>query len=266
MSDKIVVKCANCGRQFRVPAELGGKKTRCSCGNIIPVPAAGAAESTQAWYYTKDGQRFGPVPLGELKGLLETGQVGPRDYVWTAGMASWQRAEEVEELAPPARLPEPDKPPAEVVVREAPAKEAAPKAAVLEEKTPVREAPKEKPKEPVPEPAQEPTEPGADTEEGPPRYASLVRMSRICRIAGIGLLAIGAASIVAATIWLIPGETLVQAPFYKGFRLLSMLGSFVLITLGLMVMVTGELIKLTIDARVDLWHLRRNMEKPPGTD
>jgi hypothetical protein len=91
-------------------------------------------------------------------------------------------------------------------------------------------------------------------------------MSRICRIAGIGLLAIGAAGILAAILWLIPGETLVQAPFYKGFRLLSMLGSFVLITFGIMVMVTGEMIKVILDARLDLWRLRRNMEKPPGTD
>ena len=50
------------------------------------------------WYYGKDEQRFGPVPLKELRTLASSGQLQPTDLVWLPGMADWSPAAEVEGL------------------------------------------------------------------------------------------------------------------------------------------------------------------------
>jgi hypothetical protein len=60
------------------------------------------AEGT--WYYARGGQQFGPVPAEEVKGKLASGELSPQDLVWRDGMANWQPAATVPELAvqPPA--------------------------------------------------------------------------------------------------------------------------------------------------------------------
>ncbi len=37
----------------------------------------------EGWYYRQDGRAFGPVPTGQLKGLLAAGRLQPRQAVWT---------------------------------------------------------------------------------------------------------------------------------------------------------------------------------------
>jgi GYF domain 2 len=36
----------------------------------------------EGWYYRQDGEPFGPVPTGRLKGLLAAGRLLPRQAVW----------------------------------------------------------------------------------------------------------------------------------------------------------------------------------------
>ncbi len=43
------------------------------------------------YYYTKNGERHGPVEVAELQDLVSSGQVGPAEYYWTSGMADWQK-------------------------------------------------------------------------------------------------------------------------------------------------------------------------------
>lgn len=48
-----------------------------------------------AWFYTREGQRQGPVPFAELRGIT----LDPRlDMVWSPGMDAWKPAGEVEGL------------------------------------------------------------------------------------------------------------------------------------------------------------------------
>ena len=54
------------------------------------------------WYVYKDGQQKGPYSFDQLSEGTRTGQIGPADMVWTAGMDSWTRAGQVEGLNPAA--------------------------------------------------------------------------------------------------------------------------------------------------------------------
>ncbi len=41
------------------------------------------------WYYGKGGQQYGPIDEATLRARIATGEVGPRDLIWTEGMSSW---------------------------------------------------------------------------------------------------------------------------------------------------------------------------------
>ena len=52
-----------------------------------------------AWYYTREGERLGPVTLTELRVKASQGGLSPRlDMVWTEGMADWKPAGEIDGL------------------------------------------------------------------------------------------------------------------------------------------------------------------------
>ena len=102
MAEKIPVQCDSCGKKFNAPGELAGQKARCPCGEVIDVPGEAEPESQEEeaqWYYAKDGDRKGPVPLSEMLGLFQEDELSPSDYVWRQGLEAWQPAEEVDELA-----------------------------------------------------------------------------------------------------------------------------------------------------------------------
>ena len=50
------------------------------------------------WYYGKNEQRIGPVPLKELQWLASSGDLDGTDLIWSPGMAEWTAASEVEGL------------------------------------------------------------------------------------------------------------------------------------------------------------------------
>ncbi len=56
----------------------------------------------ERWYFSCDGETFGPVTLAELQQLADEGTLEPGDLVWSAGMADWQPAFRV----PAVRFPE----------------------------------------------------------------------------------------------------------------------------------------------------------------
>jgi len=41
------------------------------------------------WFYGKEGQQYGPIDEATLRARIATGEVGPRDLIWSEGMASW---------------------------------------------------------------------------------------------------------------------------------------------------------------------------------
>ena len=53
----------------------------------------------QQWFYSVDGQRFGPVGFDYLLELSQTGKLDPRnDLVWTTTLSEWEPAGEIEGL------------------------------------------------------------------------------------------------------------------------------------------------------------------------
>ena len=67
------------------------------------------------WYYGRNEQRHGPVPLEELKGLVVSGNLDATDLVWSPGMADWMAASEVDGLffEPASTVTSPPPPPPE---------------------------------------------------------------------------------------------------------------------------------------------------------
>lgn len=55
--------------------------------------------SQDAWFYSKDGEKIGPVSLSELRIKVAEGGLHPRqDLVWSQGMETWQPAGTIEGL------------------------------------------------------------------------------------------------------------------------------------------------------------------------
>lgn len=51
------------------------------------------------WFYGKEGQQYGPIDEATLRARISTGEVGPKDLVWTEGMAKWTPLQEVPQFA-----------------------------------------------------------------------------------------------------------------------------------------------------------------------
>lgn len=61
-----------------------------------------------AWFYSREGERIGPVAFSELRAKAAVGGLNPRlDMVWTQGMAEWKPAGEMEGLFERRLAPEP---------------------------------------------------------------------------------------------------------------------------------------------------------------
>ena len=63
------------------------------------------------WYYSKNGQRQGPVDSEELKKLTATGQLQATDLIWKEGMGQWTEAKKVKGLFPAQGTTAPQSPP-----------------------------------------------------------------------------------------------------------------------------------------------------------
>ena len=55
----------------------------------------------EQWYFSKHGQRSGPVSDEQLKTLASTGELKPTDMIWKNGMASWTKAGQFKGLFSP---------------------------------------------------------------------------------------------------------------------------------------------------------------------
>lgn len=52
-----------------------------------------------AWFYTREGEKIGPVSFSEIRIKAAAGELNPRlDMAWTPGMEAWQPAGEIEGL------------------------------------------------------------------------------------------------------------------------------------------------------------------------
>ena len=55
---------------------------------------------SSGYYYSHNGQRFGPVDGQELKVLAQTVKLLPTDLIWKEGMAEWKPASKAKGLFP----------------------------------------------------------------------------------------------------------------------------------------------------------------------
>ena len=52
-----------------------------------------------AWFYTREGERLGPVSFSDLQAKAAEAELDPRlDMIWTQGMDDWKPAGEIEDL------------------------------------------------------------------------------------------------------------------------------------------------------------------------
>jgi uncharacterized RDD family membrane protein YckC len=69
----------------------------------------------EGWYYAKNNQQFGPVSAEAVQSMARSGEIGPADLVWRAGMTDWQAASSVLDFdqlvgaaaTAPSRAPDP---------------------------------------------------------------------------------------------------------------------------------------------------------------
>jgi hypothetical protein len=69
-----------------------------------PSPISPATEDDSEWYYARDRTQQGPVRLGQLQRMADTGEIGPATLVWTSGFEQWTPAGQVDDLHFPIRL------------------------------------------------------------------------------------------------------------------------------------------------------------------
>lgn len=82
---------------------------------MTPPPMPGAANTL--YMVSVNGQQFGPFNMQQLQQMVQNGQLTAQTYVWKQGMANWELAGNVQELAslfgavPPPMPPIPPTPP-----------------------------------------------------------------------------------------------------------------------------------------------------------
>lgn len=86
--ETILISCSNCGKRLRAPATASGKRVKCSCGAVLPVPGnqsagGGSSNSSASWLDTlptasnmPDGGAS-PFPFDSAPPLYPTAQQAP---------------------------------------------------------------------------------------------------------------------------------------------------------------------------------------------
>lgn len=86
----------NMGQMGGAP-QMPGQK---GMGGAPQMPGMGAAIPQVQYYIGINGQQYGPYDWNKLQQLVQQGQLTQQSYVWKNGMAQWEFAGNVAELAP----------------------------------------------------------------------------------------------------------------------------------------------------------------------
>lgn len=82
------------GAGFAMANQMAGAFQQPQAPSAAPPPVP-----TVAYHVAVNGQQTGPFDLNALKGQLASGQFTPESMVWSAGMANWLPASQVQALA-----------------------------------------------------------------------------------------------------------------------------------------------------------------------
>src|SRR5262245_58716370 len=88
-------------RQAKVACVSRAEYDRCRSSKVD----GGTGVSTEQYYFSRNGVRYGPVSGDQLRSLAASGKLTPQDYVWQQGMAEWAAAATVPGLFPAPALP-----------------------------------------------------------------------------------------------------------------------------------------------------------------
>lgn len=86
----------NIGQMGGAP-QMPGQK---GMGGAPQMPGMGAAVPQVQYFIGINGQQYGPCDWNKLQQLVQQGQLTQQSYVWKNGMAQWELAGNVAELAP----------------------------------------------------------------------------------------------------------------------------------------------------------------------
>lgn len=86
----------NMGQMGGAP-QMPGQK---GMGGAPQMPGMGAAIPQVQYFIGINGQQYGPCDWNKLQQLVQQGQITQQSYVWKNGMAQWEFAGNVAELAP----------------------------------------------------------------------------------------------------------------------------------------------------------------------
>lgn len=86
----------NMGQMGGAP-QMPGQK---GMGGAPQMPGMGAAIPQVQYFISINGQQYGPCDWNKLQQLVQQGQLTQQSYVWKNGMAQWEFAGNVAELAP----------------------------------------------------------------------------------------------------------------------------------------------------------------------
>ena len=79
---------------------MGGMNNMGQMGGAPQMPGMGAAVPQVQYYIGINGQQYGPCDWNKFQQLVQQGQLTLQSYVWKNGMAQWEFAGNVAELAP----------------------------------------------------------------------------------------------------------------------------------------------------------------------
>ena len=79
---------------------MGGINNMGQMGGAPQMPGMGAAVPQVQYFIGINGQQYGPCDWNKLQQLVQQGQLTQQSYVWKNGMAQWEFAGNVAELAP----------------------------------------------------------------------------------------------------------------------------------------------------------------------
>lgn len=79
---------------------MGGMNNMGQMGGAPQMPGMGATVPQVQYYIGINGQQYGPCDWNKLQQLVQQGQLTQQSYVWKNGMAQWEFAGNVAELAP----------------------------------------------------------------------------------------------------------------------------------------------------------------------
>ena len=80
--------------------QMGGAPQMPGMGGAPQMPGMGTAVPQVQYFIGINGQQYGPCDWNKLQQLVQQGQLTQQSYVWKNGMAQWEFAGNVAELAP----------------------------------------------------------------------------------------------------------------------------------------------------------------------